>query len=92
MLVGNLHAIKQIKWHPDTGSSKLKYQYLAGRLIEHGVNLCCIFQSFTLKHIHPKLLYTDDQEGALAAMKVIDSVYHAEDMSGEHVADAVVIW
>ena len=89
VLVGNIHASKHIKWHPEVGEA---HKYLAGRLIEYGVNPCSIFQSFAQKHTHPKLLYADNQEGALAAMKEIDSVYHAEDMSSEQVADSVMIW
>ena len=46
VLVGNLHAIKQMKWHPDTGNSKLENQYLAGRLATITIFILIAFGMF----------------------------------------------
>ena len=92
ILVGNNHAIKSIKWHPETGHSRLGNQYLAGRLAQQGVNVCSVVQDFSLNTGKPRLLPTTSQEGSHAAMQVIKAVYHDEKMSGTDVADAVVVW
>ena len=92
VLIGNLHAIKQIKWHPDTGNSKLENQYLAGRLVQKGINVCSVAQDFSQSTGNPQLLTAKSQEGSAAAMRVIGAAYHNEDMSGIDVADAVIVW
>ena len=91
-LVGNLHAIKRMKWHPDTGHSKMENQYLAGRLVKKSINVCSVSQDFSRLTDNPKLLTTKSQEGSDAAMRVIGSTFHDKGMSGVDVADAVVVW
>ncbi|MEA3547385.1 MAG: ChaN family lipoprotein [Thermodesulfobacteriota bacterium] len=92
VLVGNLHAIKRMKWHPDTGHSKMENQYLAGRLVKKSINVCSVTQDFSQLTDNPKLLTTKSQEGSVAAMRVIGPTYHDKEMSGEDVADAVIVW
>jgi hypothetical protein len=64
VLVGNLHAIKSMKWHLDTGNSKLDNQYLAGRLVQKGINVCSVLQDFSQLTDNSKLLTTKSQEGS----------------------------
>lgn len=91
ILVGNLHAIKLMKWHPNTGHSKLENQYLAGRLVQKGINVCSVVQDFSQHTDTPRILTTKSQKGSTAAKRVIESTYHDDDMSGENVADAVIV-
>ena len=92
VLVGNLHAIQQIKWHPATGNSKLDDQFLTGRLVKKGVNVCSVLQDFSQSTGNPQLLTTTSQEGATAVMRVIGPTFHDKDMTGVDVADAVIVW
>ena len=81
-----------MKWHPDTGHNKLGNQYLAGRLVQKGINVCSVIQDFSQLTDNPKILTTISPEGSAAAMRAIGSTYHDDDMSGVDVADAVVVW
>lgn len=93
VLVGNLHAIKNVKWHPDTGHAESDDQFFTGRLIQDGTKICSVVQDFTLHGTdNPMVLTTDSFEGAAAAMRTIKAVYHKDNMIGKDVADAVVVW
>lgn len=89
MLVGNLHTIKKMRWHPDSGASS---RYLAERLGDAGVDVCSVMQKFPVGKGTPVVFTGSSPKGAAIAMDVIRNTYHAEDMSGENVADIVVGW
>jgi len=88
VLVGNLHAIKDIKWHPESAAST---RYLAERLVEKGIDVCSVMQDFTTKDV-PVVLSGQTPEKAAMSLDIIKSTYHAEDMKGDYVADAIVVW
>jgi len=88
VLVGNLHAIKEIKWHPESAAST---RYLAERLVEKGMDVCSVMQDFTTKDA-PVILSGQTPEKAAMSLDIIKSTYHAEDMTGDSVTDAIVVW
>ncbi len=88
VLVGNLHAIKEIKWHPESAAST---RYLAERLVEKGIDVCSVMQDFTTKDA-PVVLSGQTPEKAAMLLEAIKSTYHAEDMTGDSVTDAIVVW
>ena len=89
VLVGNVHVIKNIQWHNDiTRTGK----YLAGHLLEAGINACSVQQLFLVKRGTSILVSTDTKKGASLALEVICPVNHSETMKGSDVCDAVVEW
>ena len=87
VLVGNVHVIQNIQWHKDiTRTGK----YLAGHLLEAGINPCSVQQLFRPEGETPVLVRTDTKEGALLALEVIYPVNHSRNMEGSDVCDAVV--
>ena len=93
VLVGNLHAIKNVKWHPDTGHAESDDQFFTGKLIQDGRNVCSVVQDFSPQETdNPRVLTTNSSEGAAGAMRTIRAVFHNDNMSGKDVADAVVVW
>ncbi|MBB5349557.1 hypothetical protein JWG42_14425 [Desulfoprunum benzoelyticum] len=89
VLVGNNHAIKKMKWHSDSGSST---RYLAERLVDDGLNVCSVMQRFTGQEGGPVVVSGRSLEKDALIMDLIRSIYHAEDMTGDGVADVVVGW
>ena len=89
ILVGNIHGIKHIVWAPEVSHN---LQYLAGRLIQEGVKVFTVMQCWGEETEQPKLIGTATPQGAALAMKVIDVVNHAVKMTGDDVADTVVVW
>jgi hypothetical protein len=88
VLVGNLHVIKKIKWHPESG---IKSQYLAERLVDKGIDVCSVMQDFSTKDA-PVVLSGQTPEKAAMSLEAIKSIYHAEDMTGDFITDAIVVW
>jgi hypothetical protein len=89
VLVGNTHVIKNIQWHKDITSTR---RYLAGHLLEAGINPCSIQQLFRVRRGTPILVRTDTKKGASLALEGISSVNHNNNMEGSDVCDAVVEW
>jgi len=89
VLVGNVHVIKNIQWHKDKTSTG---KYLAGHLLEAGINPCSVQQLFRVKRGTPILVRTDTKKGASLALEVISPVNHNNNMKGSDVCDAVVEW
>jgi hypothetical protein len=88
VLVGNLHAIKKIKWHPESGAST---RYLAERLVDKSIDVCSVMQEFSTKNA-PVILSDQTPEKAAMSREIIKSTYHADDMTGDSVTDAIVVW
>jgi len=93
VLVGNIHAIKKIKWHEDLGDKNKKY--LAGYLIADGVDPCSVAQLF--KDDAPGggntvLVERGTDRFSTLAMEIIGHVNHSADMAVDGVFDGVVEW
>lgn len=91
VLVGNNHVIKSIKWHEDLGDRDKKY--LAGYLINDGIDVCSIAQ--LLKDTaddYAVLVNTGTVRASELAMAVIRWVNHNDSMVGGGVFDPVVEW
>jgi len=89
VLVGNLHTIKRMKWHPDSGATS---RYLAERLLDSGFDVCSVMQRFAGQESGPVVISGRSPEKNVLVMDIIRNTYHAEDMTGEGVADVVVSW
>jgi len=89
VLVGNLHTIKRMKWHPDSGATS---RYLAERLVGGGIDVCSVMQRFAGQESGPVVTSGCSTEKNVLAMDIIRNTYHAEDMTGDGVADVVVGW
>jgi len=93
VLVGNLHAVKNITWIEDLNLNK---QYLAGNLIgSGGEGPCSVFQLFRVgdgDDKKPVLMKIDTVKGSSLAMEIIKSVNHSDKMTGVDVGDAVIEW
>ena len=93
VLVGNIHAVKKIKWHEDLGDRNKKY--LAGLLIADGADPCSVAQMF--KNDAPggdgaELVESGTDRFSALAMEVIGHVNHSSEMTGDDVCDGVVEW
>jgi hypothetical protein len=89
VLVGNVHVIQNIKWNKDNPSTR---KYLAGYLLETGINPCSIQQLFRPKGKTSVLVKTNTKKGALLALEVIYYVNHSNNMKGPDICEAVVEW
>lgn len=91
VLIGNIHAIKKVKWSPDSRGK----MYLAERLAKEGVNFSSVLQYWTKEKCDSrsgKVVSASDPRALEYATSIMDTLNAEVPEKASDVTDAVIVW
>ncbi|MGB7292390.1 MAG: hypothetical protein WBD99_09475 [Thermodesulfobacteriota bacterium] len=91
VLVGNFHAMKEVKWH----SNPLAGESLGERLVDRGIKVASMLQYWEKKRCHirsEKLVDTAESESSEYVNQIMDAIHAETPDNASEVADGVIVW
>lgn len=91
VLVGNFHAMKEVRWHSDPLAGKS----LGERLVDRGIKVVSVLQYWEKKRCFlrsEKIVDTEKPESAEYVRQITDAIHAEIPDKASEVADAVIVW
>lgn len=91
VLVGNFHAMKEVKWH----SGPLAGESLGERLVDRGIKVASMLQYWEKKRCYirsEKLVDTEEPESSEYINQIMDAIHAEAPDKASEVADGVIVW
>ncbi len=91
VLVGNFHAMKEVKWHSDP----LAGESLGERLVHRGIKVVSMLQYWEKKRCYlrsEKMVDTEKPEAAEYVKQITDAIHAEIPDKASEVTDGVIVW